>query len=374
MTTGSTGRPTVAAIDAASLRHNFALLRARIPADVGVLAVVKANGYGHGALLVAPILAAAGAQWLGVATIEEGVELRRAGVRTPILVLTGASGGDVAVLREHDLAVALLDRDMARTLAVAAGGSRLRVHLKVDTGMGRVGALPAELPALVDEVRGTGAFDIEGLFSHFANADSVERDYSDYQLRAFRQSLEVLATAGIRPRWVHLANSAATLSRPDAHFSLVRPGIALYGIPPAPQFASVGLRPVMRLTTRVWQLKRVPSEFPVSYGQTFVTRRPSVLAVLPIGYADGYDRALSNRGAVLVRGQRAPVVGAVCMDLTMVDVTDVPGVQPGDEVVLWGRQGEAEISVTEVAQWQGSVAYEVLTRLGNRVPRVLRDG
>lgn len=373
MTTPSIGRPTFAAIDATALRHNFKRVRAALPATTAILAVVKADGYGHGATLVARCLEAAGADWLGVATVAEALEIRAAGARTPILILTGASAGDVPALLEHHLSVAVLHRDMARDLASALGGRRLAVHIKVDTGMGRLGVLPVDVPALVDELQRAGCFDIEGVFSHFANADGVTRDYSDYQMRGFGQALDALAAAGVRPRWTHIANSAATLSRPDTHLSLVRPGIALYGIAPASMPAAVDLRPAMHLVTRIVQLKRVPSEFPVSYGQTFITRRPSLLAVLPIGYADGYARALSNRAAVLVRGRRAPVVGAVCMDLTMVDVTDVEGVQLGDEVVLWGRQNGAEISVAEVAGWQDSISYEVLTRLGKRVPRILQD-
>lgn len=373
MTIPSAGRPTFAAIDASALRENFALLRAALPATTSILAVVKADGYGHRATLVAPILEGAGADWLGVATVEEGVEVRSAGVRTPILVLTGAGSGDVPALLEHRLSVAVLHREMVRDLASRLGTQRLPVHIKVDTGMGRLGVLPADVPALVDELQRAGCFEIEGIFSHFANADGVTRDYSDYQVRCFGQAIEALAAAGVRPRWMHIANSAATLSRADTHFSLVRPGIALYGVPPASTVAPKGLRPAMRLVTQIVQLKRVPSEFPVSYGQTFVTRRPSLLAVLPIGYADGYPRALSNRASVLVHGRRAPVVGAVCMDLTMVDVTDIEGAQLGDEVVLWGRQNGAEISVAEVADWQGSISYEVLTRLGKRVPRILQE-
>ena len=372
MTTASVGRPTFAAIDATALRDNFALLRAALPRTTAILAVVKADGYGHGATFVAPILEAAGADWLGVATVEEGVEIRTAGARAPILVLTGAPRGDVPALLEYRLAVAILHREMVRDLAAACNGTRrLAVHIKVDTGMGRLGVLPGDVPALVEELQGAGCFAIDGVFSHFGNADAVTRDYSDYQMRGFRQALDAVAAAGVRPRWTHIANSAATLSRPDTHLSLVRPGIALYGVPPGSVASPGGLRAAMRLVTHVVQLKRVPSEFPVSYGQTFVTRRPSVIAVLPIGYADGYARALSNRAAVLIRGRRAPVVGAVCMDLTMVDVTDVEGVELGDEVVLWGAQNGAAISVTEVAEWQGSISYEVLTRLGKRVPRIL---
>jgi alanine racemase len=373
MTIPIAGRPTFATIDGSALRDNFLALRAAVPSPTSILAVVKADGYGHGATLVTSVLERAGADWLGVATVEEGVEIRAAGACKPILVLTGASGGDVAAVREHRLSVAIVHREMARDVASRLQGQRLPVHIKVDTGMGRLGVLPADVPALTDELRRAGCFDIEGIFSHFGNADGVTQDYSEYQLRGFRQALDALLAVGVRPRWVHIANSAAVLSRPDTHLSLVRPGIALYGVAPRSVPSSRGLRPVMGLVTRIVQLKRVPSEFPVSYGQTFVTRRPSVLAVLPIGYADGYARALSNRASVLVRGQRAPVVGVVCMDLTMVDVTDIPAAQLGDEVVLWGRQGGAEITVTEVADWQGSISYEVLTRLGKRVPRILHE-
>jgi len=372
MTTPLAGRPTFAAIDAAALRANLAALRAVLPAHVAVLAVVKANAYGHGAALVAPIFEAAGADYLGVATIEEGVELRAAAVRKPILVLTGARAGDVAACHEHQLSVAVLHRDMVRELAGSRNPTPLRVHIKIDTGMGRIGVLPAELPALLDDVRRAGRFHIDGIYSHFANADSVDHEYSDYQLRVFRQAVETLAGAGERPQCVHIANSAAVLSRPDTHFTMVRPGIILYGVPPAPRLADDSFRPAMRLVTHILELKAVPSEFSISYGQTFVTRRPSLVATLPIGYADGYSRKLSNRASVLIRGQRAPVIGAVCMDLTMVDVTKVGGAQLGDEVVLWGRQNGAEISVTEVAAWQETIAYEVLTGVGQRVPRILQ--
>jgi alanine racemase len=374
MTTPSAGRPTFAAINATALRHNFATLRATVGPGVGILAVVKADAYGHGAALVAPLLEAAGADAFGVATVEEGAELRAAGIRKPILVLTGIGRRDLGSVREHDLSVAIVHREMVRELADSTNAAPLPIHIKIDTGMGRIGVLPAELPALLDDIRQAGTFAVQGIFSHFANADSVDRDYADYQLATFRQTISVLDAARLRPRWIHLANSAAALTCPDTHFSMVRPGIALYGISPLAAAApslTTSLRPVMRLVTHVWQLKNVPAEFPVSYGQTFVTRRPSRIATLPIGYADGYSRTLSNRASVLIRGQRAPVVGRVCMDLTTVDVTDIDGVQLGDEVVLWGAQHGAEISVSEVATWQGTIAYEVLTGVGKRVPRIL---
>ena len=374
MTTPSAGRPTFAVIDTAALRQNFAALRAAVRPGVAILAVVKADAYGHGAACVAPLFEDAGADYFGVATVDEGVELRAAGVRKPILVLTGIGRRDLGAVREHRLSVAILHREMVRELAEAGQSARLPIHIKVDTGMGRIGVLPAELPALLSEIQEAGTFEVEGVFSHLASAESIERDYSDHQLAVFREVIAVLEAAGTRPRWVHLAKSAAILTRPDTHFTIVRPGIALYGISPfdgdAPA-ATAGLRPVMRLVTQVWQLKAVPAEFPISYGQTFFTRRPSRIATLPIGYADGYSRTLSNRASVLVRGRRAPVVGSVCMDLTMVDVTDIDDVQRGDEVVLWGAQNGAAISVSEVAAWQGTIAYEVLTGVGKRVPRIV---
>jgi len=356
-------------VDLGALRRNFALVRAQVAPEARVLAVVKADGYGHGASLVAPTLAAAGADWFGVATVEEALELRGCDIRQPILILAGAGRGDVATLIENDLRVALLDREMAHDLACAASGRMLPVHLKLDTGMGRLGTREAELPAFLEVITRLGCFAVEGVFSHFANADRVDRELSNAQVAAFHAGLGMIRGAGFTPRWIHLANSAAALTRRDVHFRLVRPGIVLYGVAPSGTAAPAGLEPVMRLESRLLQIKEVPAGVPLSYGQTFVTPRPTRYAVVPIGYADGYARALSNRAVMLVGGRRVPVIGAVCMDLTLVDITEVPEAQVGDPVVLWGRQGNEEITVGEVGQWQGSVDYEVLTRLGRRVPR-----
>ncbi len=366
------GRPTYAAIDAAALRHNLAMLRTRLASGVKVLAVVKANGYGHGATLVAPVLDAAGAGWFGVATLHEGIELRQAGIRKPILVLTGAQRCDVPALLEYDLRVSVLHAEMARDLADADFKRPLPIHLKIDTGMARVGVLLHELPAVLHALRRSPQLEFDGLFSHFANSDRVDREFSDHQLGLFKEALSLVRAAGFEPPHIHLANSAASWSRPETHFNMVRPGVILYGVAPAVSPAPNGLRPVIRLTSQILQVKDLPAGAPVSYGQTFVTRRPSRVAVLAIGYADGYDRGLSNCGAVLIHGRRAPVVGAICMDLSMVDVTDIPEVRVGDEAVLWGVQDGAQIRIEEVAAWQKSVSYEVLTRLGPRVPRVLR--
>jgi alanine racemase len=367
----SVGRPTVAQIDETALRKNLTAIRARLRPGVQVLGVVKADAYGHGAAHVAPVLQTAGVDAFGVATVEEACEIRNAGITRPILVLTPVAPAQLDAVIEQDLSITIVDRAMARELHDALHGRRLSVHLKIDTGMGRLGVSPDELPALLDQLQQASEISVGGVFSHFANADRGNEDFAAYQMRLFDQALANVRAAGYRPTHVHIANSAAALLRPESHFSMVRPGIALYGIPPAPN-CPVTLTPAMRLVTHVVQLKSVPAERPLSYGQTFVTQRPSRIATLPIGYADGYDRRLSNRGFVLIHGCRAPVVGAVCMDLTLIDVTDIPHVALNDEVVLWGRQNEERIAVEEVAAWQNTIAYEVLTRLGKRVPRVLQ--
>ncbi|HTO56692.1 MAG TPA: alanine racemase, partial [Pseudomonadales bacterium] len=320
--------------------------------------------------LTTPLFERAGVDAFGVATVDEGIEIRRAGATRPILVLTGAGAKEIDAVVEHQLGVAVLDRAMVEELRASLRGRRLEVHLKIDTGMGRVGTRPDELPALFDALRAAPELSVVGVFSHFANADGSNEEFAASQSRLFDQAVALVQQAGWNPPHIHMANSAAALTRPTSHYTMIRPGIALYGVSPMPGCPST-LRPAMRLATRIVQLKSVPAEYPLSYGQTFVTRRPSRIATLPIGYADGYDRRLSNRGSVLVRGRRAPVVGTICMDLTLIDVTDVPGVAEHDEVVLWGDQDGARIGVDEVAAWQRSVSYEVLTRVGKRVPRVL---
>lgn len=370
MTGTPAGRQTFAVIDTAALVHNYALIRTHVAPTTGILAIVKANAYGHGAQLVAPVLDKAGADAFGVATVGEAVELRHAGIDKPILVLGGAWGHDVATLQRFRLAVALLDVAMARDLAAGARGARLHVHLKIDSGMGRLGVLPSELPELLDCVRAAGCFEVDGVFSHFGDADDVGNPHCDGQVAAFEAALAAVGAAGLVPRYVHLANSAATLTRPTTHYNLVRPGIALYGLTPACA-GDIGLRPVMSLVTHVLQVRQFEAGVPVSYSQRFVTSRPSRIAVLPIGYADGYGRLLTNRGQVLIRGRRVPVVGTVCMDLTMVDVTDLGDIATGEEAVLWGQQGGARIEADEVGQWQGSIGYEVLNRVGKRVPRLV---
>ena len=367
------GRPTACYVDLDALRWNFRQIREKIGPEVRVLSVVKADAYGHGAREVARALAAAGSESFGVATLEEGVELRAAGIRSPILVLAGVYPEQLGEFIQHRLTPAICETEAFKQLEKEARrrGVTLNFHLKVDTGMGRIGLPSAEVGRWLPEMGQLESLKLEGLFSHFSHAESVEGSYTQSQLKAFQLVLKRLRSAGYNPPWVHLANSAAVITLPSAHFTMVRPGLMLYGAYPSPVMASqVALKPVLSWRTRVLQLKRVPEGSSISYGQIFVTQRESSIATLPVGYADGYPRLLSNRGEVLIRGQRAPVAGRICMDLTMVDVTDIRGVEQGDEVVLLGAQGKAAISADEMARWAETISYEIFTSISDRVPRI----
>jgi alanine racemase len=337
------------------------------------MAVVKADAYGHGAVAASRAFLEAGATMLGVSSVAEGVEIRRAGVAAPIVVLGSAFPGEEAATVAHDLAAAVWSLDGARAVAAAAeaAGRRGTVHLKVNTGMTRLGAEPADVPALMRAVRGIAGLEVAGVFSHLASADAVDTASARAQIDRFRAAVDALATDGGRPPLVHLANSAAVIAAKAAHGTMVRPGIMLYGYAPAPHLAAAaGVRPALRFRTAVAQVRRVPGGTPVGYGGTFVTARPSTIAVLPAGYADGYHRLASNRASVLIRGRRVPVAGRVCMDHTMIDVTDVGDVKPGEPVVLFGSQGGATLGADEVGGWCETIAYEMLTSVGRRVPRV----
>jgi len=367
------GRPTVCFVDHDALRWNLRQIRARVGVNVKILSMVKANGYGHGAAAIAPTLAAAGSDAFGVATVEEGIELRQAGIREPILVLAGAYENQLELFFAHALTPVAHELSRLNHLeaAVRRRGATLDVHLKVDTGMGRLGMVAAETANWLPEIKKLTALRIAGVFSHFSSAESVEGDYTKQQLELFKRAIAQLRASSVVPGLVHFANSAATITLPAAYFDMVRPGIMLYGVYPSPSMAAqVTLKPALSWKSKILQLKKVPPGTSISYGQTFITRRESLIATLPLGYADGYPRLLSNRGAVLVKGQRAPVVGRVCMDLTLIDVTDIKNVKQEDEVVLLGRQGNAEISADEIAAWADTISYEILTSIGARVPRI----
>ena len=367
------GRPTFCSIDHDALHWNLRQIRDQVGAEVKILSMVKANAYGHGAAAVARTLSAAGSDAFGVATLEEGIELRQAGIKEPILVVAGVYEAQLADFFAHGLTPVVHDLGRLSDLekAVRRRGATLDVHLKIDTGMGRLGLVAAECENWIGALKDLDAVKIDGAFSHFSHAESVEGDYTQRQLAVFKQVIERLRGENIRPRLVHFANSAATITLPAAYFDMVRPGIMLYGVYPSPVMASqISLKPVLAWKTKILQLKKVPCGTSISYGQTFITQRESLIATLPVGYADGYPRLLSNCGEVLVGGQRAKVAGRVCMDLTMIDVTDIRNVQQGDEVVLLGRQGSAEISADQIAAWANTISYEILTSISARVPRI----
>jgi len=367
------GRPTVAEVSLGALRDNCRRARALVGEGVGVMAVVKADGYGHGAVAAARAFEAGGASAFGVSTVTEGLELRRGGIARPIVVLGGAFPGEEPAALESDLALAVWSREQVER--AAAVGRRASVHVKVDTGMTRLGLDLADVAAFGAFLRREGRVAVDGVFSHFASADDVDTAAAHAQIARFEEAVRTLAAEGVRPAHVHLANSAGVLTAPAAHFTLVRPGILLYGYAPAPHLAArASVRPAMRLRTRVAQSRAVPAGRPVGYGGTFVTKRQSAIAVLPIGYADGYHRLGSNRAQALVRGQRVPVAGRICMDHVMLDVTDaaVDGspIEAGESVVLMGEQGASSLWAEELASWWETIPYEVLTGVGKRVPRV----
>jgi alanine racemase len=366
-------RPTRVEIDCEALRFNLHQVRRQVGPDCEILAVVKADAYGHGAAGVAPVLAAAGANQFGVALVGEGVDLRHYGITQPVIVLGGVFPGEESTLIEHDLQPVLYDLDTARRLSVSASaaGATVSCHLKVDTGMGRLGFRPESLGDILPTLRGLAGIELRGVASHLAMADEPQRPLTDAQIETFRALVAQVRAAGFSPRYTHIANSAAIYSRELAGCNLVRPGIVLYGGLTGTPFAqAVPQRPVMRFVSQIAQLKHVPAGEGVSYTHRFVTARPSLLAAVPVGYADGYNRLLTNRGEVLIRGRRAPVAGTVCMDWILVDVTAIPDVAVGDGVTLLGRDGNECITALEWADKIGTITYEVFCQVSRRVPRI----
>lgn len=363
---------TEAVIDLDAISANLGAIRNLLPPGVAVLAVVKANAYGHGGIEASRALVAAGADALGVAYVEEGILLRRAGIRTPMLVMGPTPPEAAEAFLQYRLIPTISDLALAERLSNLAtpAGRTVDVHLKVDTGMARLGVSPGEALAYAAKLARLPGLRLEGLMSHFAAAEADDLAPTRDQLVRFREVDRALRAAGIVVARRHLANSAGLLALPEAHLDLVRPGLLLYGYAPSPRFASrLALRPALTLRTRIAALRDVPRGQGVSYGHTFVAPRDLRVATLPVGYADGVSRALSNRGQVLVRGRRVPILGRVCMDMTLVDVSAIPEAALGDEAVLIGRQGEEVITADDVAAAAGTISYEVLAGVGPRIPR-----
>jgi alanine racemase len=369
-------RQTVAQIDLGALAHNARAIRAFMAAEraggaPALVGVVKADAYGHGAVEVARTLVGAGAAMLACADIEEGLELREAGLAVPILVFGAFSLGDLDGIFDGRLTPTVSTPMAARRLQEAAGrrGVRLRYHLGIDTGMHRLGLRHDNLARTMPAMLGAPNLELEGVYTHFATADVPGDELFARQRRNFDTALQVLAGLGVRGCVKHAANGAAVLAEPSTWFDLVRPGLLMFGVAPEAFAGKIDVRPVMSVRSRVAAVKGIRIGESIGYGGRFVARRPTTMAVVPAGYADGLDTRLEGRGAVLVRGRRAPIVGSVSMDMIALDVTAM-NVEPGDEVVITGRQGDDEITVAEMARWVGTIPYELLCRVGARVQRV----
>ena len=378
---------TWAEIDLDAYAHNIRELRKITHTDALLMAVVKANGYGHGAAAVAREALQNGAEWLGVARINEAVELRKAGLQAPILIL-GYTPADLAnQLIDFHLTQTVYTQDNAEAISNHALklGKKISVHIKMDSGMGRLGLVAdALLPErtiteanpnpvkMIEKIAGLRGLDIQGLFTHFATADSADKSYANRQLEIFLDFLRQLERTGLQPPIRHAANSAALMEIPASHLDMVRPGIATYGLYPSEEVSRdrVILKPVMALKSRIINLKNVPAGFNVSYGITYRTDKPTTIATVPVGYADGLNRLFSSCGQMLVHGQPVPIIGRVCMDLTMLDVGNIPDVGIEDEVLIFGQQDNTSITADELASQLNTINYEIVSTVMARVPRV----
>lgn len=379
-----------AEIRLSALAYNLRAIRRRLQSGTAsrggagsrtkILAVVKANAYGHGAVPVARALARAGADWFGVTCSAEGIELRESGIRKPILLLTGFWPGEEKRLLEHHLTPTIIRCEQLRTLEKAAARAHrgpAAFHLKIQTGMNRLGMSPSELPCLARTLAECPHLRLEGIFTHFASSEVFSDDKAEAQQKEFNAALGQLEAMGLSAPLIHLANSAAVASRPEAWATMVRPGLVLYGYhqsydPPdrtADANAKMPLRPALALRARIISLRDVPPGQGVGYNGRWVARRPSRIAVISAGYADGLPRTLTNRGRVIIRGHFAPLVGSISMDLVTADVTDVPDVHLGDVATLYGADGKVSLYVSEVAQEIGTVTSELCCAIGQRVPR-----
>jgi len=367
---------TWAEIDLGAVKHNIQAIKSLASSQAQVMAVVKANAYGHGALPVARAALQAGATWLAVNRVNEGAALREAGIEARILVLGYCPSFQAADVVRYRLTPTVTTLETARALAKRAANlpRPFPVHLKIDSGMGRFGLLPDEVVPFARALQALPVLHLEGIFSHFAVADESDPAFSQQQLQIFRSVLNALQKAGIAIPLKHLANSAAAMRFPDARFNLLRLGIAMYGLRPSGDVTwPVSLRPAMTLKTRLARVRTLPAGASVGYGRTYIASAPTPIGLASLGYGDGYPRLCSNRGAMLLRGQRAPIAGRVSMDQTSLDISGIAGAAQDDEVVAFGKQGEAEITVDEVAAWAETINYEIVTGVAARVPRIYWD-
>ncbi len=371
------GRPNWVEIDLDAVAHNVRELK-RLIGDADLLAVVKANAYGHGAPMVARTALKNGAKWLGVARVDEGIQLRRAGIKSPILIIGYSTPSEAESIVKNQLTPTVNSKQFALALSAVSAAYNIAcpIHIKVDTGLTRYGLLPDEI---VDFAKGLNTLPnlrLEGLYTHFATSDEPDKGFVHQQFKVYRETLQRLTDEGIKITVRHAANSGAALDVPETRMDLVRCGITLYGLYPSTDVSrEAKLRPVLSFKSQVARVREVPAGTTVSYGRTYKIDSTTRLALVPVGYADGLSRALSNQGSVLIRGHRAPIVGRVCMDQCVVNVNEIPDVRVGDEVVIIGRQDGEEITADELAKQLGTINYEITSSITARVPRVyLRRG
>ena len=372
-------RPGWVEINLDAVAHNVRTIKRIVGRNTQIIAVVKANAYGHGAVEVSQVALENGVTMLAVGVVEEGIVLRKAGIKAPILICGLTPENQLEPLLSYNLVPTICNLQTLETLSKIAGknGKTAGVHIKIDTGMGRLGIPPPDTLNFVKKIRGMKNIKIDGIFTHLAAADEEDGVYTRMQLDKYKKTLLELEKEGINIPLKHIANSAAILNSSSMYLDAVRPGIILYGLFPSPKTKrTVELKPAAEFKTKIIFLKKISPGKSIGYGRTYTTTKPTKVATLPVGYADGYSRLLSNKAKVLVRGQRAPIIGRICMDLCMIDVTHIPEVRIGDEVILWGKQNSETIWAEEIAEKIGSIVYEVICMVDKeRVPRVfIKDG
>lgn len=365
-------RPTWAQINLDNLAYNFRQIKKRLAPDIRIMACVKADAYGHGLVPIAKKLILCAVDYFGVASIDEGIKLRQANINLPILVLGLTLKRDIPALFRYNLIPTVCTEEFASALNSIArrNGRPINIHIKVDTGMGRIGVLYEDAADFIKKIQRLKFINTEGMFTHLACAD-IDRDFTSRQIESFRRLISKLDNEGIHIPLVHVANSIGVVNFKESHFNMVRPGLIIYGLYPK-KGLNINLKPVLSLKTRVIYLKRVSCGCGISYAHTYITKRNTTIVTLPIGYGDGYPRSLSNQAPVLIRGKRFKISGRVCMDQVMVDVKDL-SVKVGDEVVLIGSQGKNKITAEELANLSKTIPYEIVCSLGNRLPRIYID-
>lgn len=360
-------------VDLNVIDQNYGAIKTLLPHNVKTLCVVKADAYGHGAVEIARRLESLGVNYLGVATTDEGIELRNNGITVPILVMSGILMWDeIEYLYKNMLTTVVYDINTLQRLKEESltHDETLKIHIKVDTGMGRLGFTPDELPVVIREIKEPCKIEVEGCMSHFSSSENRD-EYGFNQIATFKKALQLLKKNDINPELIHMANSGAIAQYPEAYFNMIRVGIALYGSYPSKGLSKIlHVKPVMKFSSRIALIKEFPPGSSLSYGRTFITERKSMIAYIPVGYADGYPRSLSNKGSVLINDKRCNVVGRICMDWLLVDVTDKDNIAVGEEVILLGSGIRDSITADEIAEHTGTIPYEILCKISKRVPRI----